>query len=150
MTSDKKSSQSVYNISHVLLLHSFITLQARDQSSMCDSSFSEVSSRDSHLKMKNVDFETKSCDENEVDCCGITSDYGQSYLEKNCNQIFVKGPALTKEILEKMNTDLVPKETHLFGYDFNTKKVLCKSLWCELFTSPRNQPSTVSLFRPFH
>lgn len=52
------------------------------------------------------------------------------HLEKNYNQIFMKGPALTKDFLEKMNTDIVPKKTYLFGYELNTKKILCKCRGC--------------------
>ncbi|CAH1981612.1 unnamed protein product [Acanthoscelides obtectus] len=59
-------------------------------------------------------------------------DRSPSYLQ-NCNQIFIKGPALTREILEKMNEDLVPKQTVIFGYELNTKKFLYAAGLC-LFT----------------
>ncbi|CAG9831379.1 unnamed protein product [Diabrotica balteata] len=46
------------------------------------------------------------------------------FMERNCNQIFIKGPALTKEILEKVNAEIVPKKTYIFGYEMKTKRVL--------------------------
>lgn len=49
--------------------------------------------------------------------------YKPSNLEMNCNQIFVKGPALTKDILEKMQrADIVPRSTFLFGYELKTRR----------------------------
>ncbi|KAJ8956236.1 hypothetical protein NQ318_014967 [Aromia moschata] len=48
----------------------------------------------------------------------------QSNLERNCGQIFAMGPALTKEIFEKMNAEIVPKKTYLFGHAMNTKRIL--------------------------
>ncbi|KAJ8982563.1 hypothetical protein NQ317_005034 [Molorchus minor] len=54
-------------------------------------------------------------------------DLRQSNLERNCSQFFVKGPALTKDFLEKMNADIVPKKTYLFGRVLNTKKILLHS-----------------------
>nr|XP_023017900.1 scavenger receptor class B member 1-like [Leptinotarsa decemlineata] len=62
------------------------------------------------------------------------SDSKLSYLEKNCSQIFMKGPALTKEILEKVNADLVPKKTYLLGYEMKTKTVLLITGLCLLFS----------------
>lgn len=56
-----------------------------------------------------------------------SSDFASpSCLERNCNQIFVKGPVLTREILEKVNAEIVPKKTYLFGRELKTKRVICK------------------------
>lgn len=60
------------------------------------------------------------------------------HLEKKYNRIFTKGPALTKDFLEKMNTDVVPKKTYLFGYELNTKKILCKWKQFRYNTENRN------------
>ncbi|KAG5877695.1 hypothetical protein JTB14_018168 [Gonioctena quinquepunctata] len=58
-----------------------------------------------------------------------------SYLEKNCNQIFVKGPALTRDILEKVNADIVPYKTYLLGYEMKTRRFLLIAGLCLLFLS---------------
>lgn len=47
-----------------------------------------------------------------------------SDLEKNCSQIFVKGPAITREFFEKINNDVVPQKTAFFGYQMNTRRVI--------------------------
>jgi hypothetical protein len=39
-------------------------------------------------------------------------------LEKNCGQIFAKGPALTREILDKMHKN----RTYILGYEIETKQ----------------------------
>ncbi|XP_057656354.1 scavenger receptor class B member 1-like [Diorhabda carinulata] len=56
-----------------------------------------------------------------------------SYLERNCNQIFMRGPALTKEILEKVQEEIVPKKTYIFGHEYNTKRILFISGLAVLF-----------------
>ncbi|RZC37476.1 scavenger receptor protein [Asbolus verrucosus] len=43
-----------------------------------------------------------------------------SNLEKNCSQILTKGPALTREILEKMRKN----RTHILGHEIETKQFL--------------------------
>lgn len=47
-----------------------------------------------------------------------------SYLERNCNQIFMRGPTYTKEILEKVQAEIVPKKTFIFGHEYNTKRII--------------------------
>lgn len=51
---------------------------------------------------------------------------GNSFFEQNCNQIFTKGPALTKDFLGKVNAEIVPKKTYIFGREFKTKRILRK------------------------
>ncbi|CAH1165858.1 unnamed protein product [Phyllotreta striolata] len=57
---------------------------------------------------------------------------GGSFFEQNCGQIFTKGPALTKEILGKVNAEIVPKRTRMFGREFRTKPILMTSGICLL------------------
>ncbi|XP_060533958.1 scavenger receptor class B member 1-like [Cylas formicarius] len=57
-----------------------------------------------------------------------------SNLEKNCSQIFVKGPALTKDFFDKIQTDMVPSKTDLFGYRMNTRRFLFLTGLVLLFT----------------
>lgn len=52
--------------------------------------------------------------------------YEASCLEKNCNQIFVKGPVMTKEILDKVNAEIVPEKTSCCGKKMRTRRLLCK------------------------
>ncbi|XP_066255653.1 scavenger receptor class B member 1-like [Euwallacea similis] len=57
-----------------------------------------------------------------------------SNLEKNCNQIFFKAPALTREFFEKINNDVVPQKTAFFGYQMNTRRFIVLTGLILLFT----------------
>ncbi|ERL95041.1 scavenger receptor class B member 1 isoform X1 [Dendroctonus ponderosae] len=57
-----------------------------------------------------------------------------SDLEKNCSQIFVKAPAITREFFEKINNDVVPQKTAFFGYQMNTRRVIVLTGLMLLFT----------------
>lgn len=52
--------------------------------------------------------------------------YTPSCLEKNCNQIFVKGQSITEEIYEKVKSDIVPKKTSIFGKKMRVRRLICK------------------------
>lgn len=56
----------------------------------------------------------------------VTSYYEPSCLENNCNQIFIKGPVMTKEILHKVNSEIVPGNTSFCGTKLRTRSVICK------------------------
>lgn len=44
--------------------------------------------------------------------------------ESNCGQIFSKGTAITRDILEKLEeTEIGPKHTVICGQEFNTKQL---------------------------
>lgn len=57
-----------------------------------------------------------------------------SNLERNCNQIFVKGPAITKDFFDKIQNDVVPQKTDLFGYQMNTRRLILLTGLILLFT----------------
>ncbi|CAG9767859.1 unnamed protein product [Ceutorhynchus assimilis] len=57
-----------------------------------------------------------------------------SNLEKNCSQMFAKGPAITKEFFEKINTEVVPPKTYFFGYQMNTRRFIVVTGLILLFT----------------
>ncbi|KAJ8916544.1 hypothetical protein NQ315_000186 [Exocentrus adspersus] len=66
----------------------------------------------------------------------VLQDFRHFQLEKNYNHLLLMGPALTRDFLEKVNADLVPRRTYLFGYELNTKKILFVSgLFLLFFTS---------------
>lgn len=56
----------------------------------------------------------------------VSSYYEPSCLEKNCSQIFVRGPIMTREILDKVNSEIVPKKTFFCGKKFKTRRLICK------------------------
>ncbi|CAH1118568.1 unnamed protein product [Phaedon cochleariae] len=56
-----------------------------------------------------------------------------SYFQANCNQIFEKGPAFTKEILGKVHAEMMPKRTQLFGYEMKTGKLFLVTGLCMIF-----------------
>lgn len=46
------------------------------------------------------------------------------HLHANRNEIFARTPAVTKEMLQKLqNAELGPKKAHLCGYDFNIRQI---------------------------
>ncbi|XP_030764300.1 scavenger receptor class B member 1-like isoform X2 [Sitophilus oryzae] len=57
-----------------------------------------------------------------------------SNLERNCNEMFAKGPALTKDFFEKIQNDVVPPKTDLFGYTMNTRRFILLTGLIILFT----------------
>lgn len=49
------------------------------------------------------------------------------HLHANRNEIFARTPAVTKEMLQKLqNAELGPKKAHLCGYDFNIRQISSK------------------------
>ncbi|XP_076255208.1 scavenger receptor class B member 1-like [Rhynchophorus ferrugineus] len=57
-----------------------------------------------------------------------------SSLEKNCNQIFLKGPALTRDFFDKIQNDVVPPKTEFFGYTMSTRRFFLLTALFLLFT----------------
>lgn len=66
-----------------------------------------------------------------IDNCDFNRDddsnkYNTSCLEKNCNQIFVKGQNITEGIYEMVKSDIVPKKTSLCGRRMRIGRIICK------------------------
>ncbi|KAL1489474.1 hypothetical protein ABEB36_014362 [Hypothenemus hampei] len=55
-------------------------------------------------------------------------------VEKNYGQIFSKAPTITREFLEKINNEMVPRKTAFFGYRMNTRKFIVLMGLILLFT----------------
>lgn len=66
--------------------------------------------------------------ENYCDLDEVSNKYTPSCLEKNCNQIFVKGQCITKEIYEKVNSEIVPEKTNICGKKMRIRIFICKYL----------------------
>lgn len=66
--------------------------------------------------------------ENYRDLNDISNYYEPSCLEKNCNQIFMKAPVVTKEIIDKVNSEIVPGKTAFCGKKMRTRRLICKYL----------------------
>lgn len=57
----------------------------------------------------------------------VSNFYEPSCLEKNCSQIFMKGPVMTKEIFDKVNkSDIVTRKTSICGKKLKTRRIICK------------------------
>ncbi|XP_050315561.1 uncharacterized protein LOC126750100 [Anthonomus grandis grandis] len=57
-----------------------------------------------------------------------------SNYERNCGEVFLKTPAITREFLAKINQDVVPQKTDLFGYQMNTRRFIVLTGLILLFT----------------
>lgn len=49
-----------------------------------------------------------------------------SCLEKNFSQIIDKTPALTKELINKVNSEIVPEKTSVCGKNLKTRRLICE------------------------
>lgn len=56
----------------------------------------------------------------------VSSYYEPSCLEKNCNQILGTGTVLSKEIFDKVNSEIVLKKKSICGKNMKTRRLICK------------------------
>lgn len=56
----------------------------------------------------------------------VNDKFSPSYLEKNFNQIIDKTPVLTKEFINKVNSELVPEKTSVCGKKLKTRRLICE------------------------